>query len=269
MNRFEQRGKVVLITGATSGIGEACAIAFARQGARLALLGRNGTRLSKVVQSAAEISKGEGGSAEGFELDLRQTDQIPATVDEIKRKIGPVDVLLNNAAYAVAGLIEDCPVDQYKRNFEVNFFAVLSLIQAVLPGMKVKRAGQIINVSSGVGKRALPGFSSYCATKFALNGLTESLRLEVKPHGIDVLLISPGRVSSDFHNRIEFYGRWRMRLPPMQMRSPDQIAELILDASRKRMREATVWGPGLAGYHLNYWSPRLVDFLLAKKYPTG
>ena len=134
--------------------------------------------------------------------------------------------------------------------------------------MKAQRSGQIINVSSGVGKRALPGFSSYSATKFALNGFTESLRLEVRPFGIDVILISPGRVASDFHHRIEFYGRWKMDLPPMQMRSPGRIADLILDASKNRSRERIVWGPGLAGYHLNYWSPKLVDFLLAQKYPT-
>ncbi len=266
MKPYEIKNKVVAITGATSGIGLACAEGFAAAGAKIALIGRD---KAKLLKCAAQVKSMPGASAEGFVLDLANISDIQNVVSQIEKKFGGIDVLINNAGYAVAGLIEDCPVDQYKKNFEVNFFAPLALIQAVIPGMKKKFSGQIINVSSGVGKRALPGFSSYCATKFALNGLTESLRLELAPWNIDVISISPGRVSSEFHKNVEFYGRWKREIPEMNMRTPEKIAKFILSASKKRKREAAVFGPGLVGYHLNYWAPRLVDRLLAKKYPVA
>jgi short-subunit dehydrogenase len=266
LKEFDIENKVVLITGASSGIGRATAVAFAREKAKIALIGRNESALNKVAEEISSLTRKENGSAQVFPLDLSHLDRIPETVARVGKELGGTDILINNAAYAVGGLVEDCPVDQYKKNFEVNFCAPLALIQAVLPGMKQRRSGQIINLTSGVGRRALPGFSSYSATKFALNALTESLRVEVKPFGINVISVSPGRVSSSFHHRIEFYGRWKTELPPMNMRTPEQIAELILNASKKRAREVTVWGPGLWGYHLNYWAPKLADWILAKKY---
>ncbi|OGR87510.1 MAG: hypothetical protein A3A86_00950 [Elusimicrobia bacterium RIFCSPLOWO2_01_FULL_60_11] len=266
MSRFEIKGKVIAITGATSGIGLAAAKLFARKGAKVALIGRGADRVEKAVEEARAASNG---TVEGFVLELKDAPQIGSTVDKIRGKFGDVDVLINNAAYAVAGLAEDCPVEKYKENFEVNFFAPLTFIQAVIPGMKKKKSGQIINISSGVGKRALPGFSSYCATKFALNGLTESLRLELAPWDIDVISISPGTVSTPFHKNVQFYGRWKVDIAAMNMRTPEKIAEFILSASRSRRREATVFGPGLIGYHINYWAPWLVDRLLAKKYPVS
>lgn len=265
MKSFDVRNKVVFVTGASSGIGRAAAIAFAKAGAKLALASRN----EHVLKETAEHINRNNGIAQIVPLDLSQISLIPQAVEKVKKNLGSVDVLINAAAYAVGGLAEDCPIEQYRKNFEVNFYAPLALIQSVLPDMKQKHCGQIINISSGVGWRALPAASAYSATKSALNALTESLRLEVKPFGIDVILVSPGRVASDFHNRIEFYGRHKMKIPEMQMRSPEQLADLILKASHKRWREARVWGPGRIGYHLNYWCPKLVDWLLSKKYPVS
>lgn len=264
MKKFETRAKVILITGASSGIGASSALLFAREGGRVALVGRNANALASVQE---QIRSG-GGEAYSFPFDLAQTDKILEVVKEIKEKMGPIDILMNNAGYAVTGLVEDCPVEEYRKNFDVNFYAPIALIQAVLPDMKKKRSGQIINVSSGVGRRALPGVSAYSSTKFALNGLTESLRLELKQFGIDVIAIFPGRVASQFHDRIESYGRLKLKLPPIRMNKSEKVARLILKASQQRKREATVWGPGAIGYHLNYWLPQLVDRLLLKRFPV-
>ncbi len=266
MPQYEIKNKVVAITGATSGIGEACARSFAEAGAKVAVIGRNAAKVEKVVSAVRSIP---GGVAEGFVLDLSDLAQIPKVAAQIQAKFGGIDVLVNNAAYAVGGLAEETPVEQYKKNFEVNFFAPLALIQAVIPGMKKRRSGQIINVSSGVGRRALPGFSSYCTTKFALNGLSESLRLELAPWNIDVISIFPGRVDSNFHDNVEFYGQWKRPIVKSSMKSSEALGRFILDASIHRKREATVFGPGKIGYHINYWAPRLVDKILARKYPIS
>ena len=262
---YDVKGKVVLVTGASVGIGRETAIAFAKAGGKIALVSRD----AQSLEAARKEIEQEGGTARAFPCDLSRLETIPSVVEAVAKNLGPVDVLINNAGYAVTGLVEDCPVDQYKKNFEVNFFAPVALIQAVLPEMKKKRSGQIINVSSGVGRRALPGFSAYSSTKFALCGLTESLRVEVRSFGIDVIAIFPGRVESKFHERIESYGRLNLKFPPIPMRPPVEIAEFILNASKKRKREATVWGPGRVGYHLNYWAPKLVDRLLARRFPVN
>lgn len=263
MKTFDLKGKTVLITGASVGIGRETAFAFSRAGARVALTARS---LSGLESAAGKI-RSEGGEAEAFPFDLSDVAGIAALVARVREKMGPINVLINNAAYAVTGLVEDCPLEQYRKNFEVNFYAPIALIQAVLPDMKRLGEGQIINVSSGVGRRALPGVSPYCTTKFALCGLSESLRLEVKRYGVDVIVIFPGRVESEFHKRIESYGKLNRKLPPIPMQPAEKIGRFILEASLRRKREATVFGPGRIGYHLNYFAPKLVDRLLEKRFP--
>ncbi|OGR80659.1 MAG: hypothetical protein A3I11_05840 [Elusimicrobia bacterium RIFCSPLOWO2_02_FULL_39_32] len=264
LKSFEVKDKVVFITGASSGIGKATALAFAKRGAKIALSARDILALKAV---AKEIERC-GGVCSVYPLDLYKLNEIPEIIKKVKQELGGVDILINNAGYAVTGLVEDCPLEQFRKNFEMNFFAPIALIQAVLPEMKEKRSGQVINVSSGVGLRALPGVASYSATKFALNGLTESLRLEVKGFGIDVILIFPGRVETKFHERIESYGRLNRKLPPIPMQPAEKLGQFILEASEKRSRMAMIWGPGKIGYHLNYWAPKLVDKLLLKRFPV-
>jgi short-subunit dehydrogenase len=230
----------------------------------VALVGRQQKNLEEVV---GEILR-DGGVASSFTFDLARVSAIPHLVEQIEERFASsVDVLVNNAAWGVAGLVEDLPIEHYRRSFEVNLFAPIGLIQAVLPGMKQKRSGQIIMVTSGVGKRALPGFSAYCATKFALNGLTESLRIEVKPFGIDVISFSPGPVATRFHERIATFGQIKLQFPKIrQMRTAEEVAQKIFEASKKRKRELTLPGQGKLGYHLNYWAPSVLDWIISRSY---
>ena len=267
MNKFDVADKTVLITGASSGVGRSLAIAYAKEGARLALVGRNEKALAETCRRVKEV--GGSGICAPFIFDLARTNKIAELTVAVKDRLGQgIEVLVNNAAYAVEGLVEDCPIDEYKKNFDVNFYAPIALIQSVLPDMMKKRAGQIINVSSGLGLRALPGISAYSATKFALNALTESLRLEVRSFGIDVICIFPGRVESCFHENVQSYGKVKRTLPNLGKKIPDEIAKAIVRASKFRKRSWTANGAGKLGYHLNYWAPHWADYIIEKKFPV-
>lgn len=261
--RYDLNGKVVLVTGGSAGIGRATAEAFALAGAKVALVARNEAALERAVRQIRQA----GGLAHAFPFNLVKIDELPNLVARIAQQLGPVDVLVNNAGIFVGGLVQDCPLDAYRENFEINFFACLKLIQSVLPEMKRRRSGQIINISSCAGTRATPAHSAYCSTKFALNGLTESLRLEVQSAGIDVILISPGPVESELHARASFYGRWRRGDDaPKRALSAERMARMIVCASRHRRRSATTPGSAFLLHHLNYWVPELLDWVLLKRF---
>ena len=251
MKNFELKNKVVLITGSSSGIGKAAAAAFAKAGAHLALVARNEPALQ---QLRAELS-GLGNKIEIFPFDLTQVEKIPALIEQVRQRLGAVDVLINNAGAGMAGLLEDCPMEEIRANFNVNFFAPLQLIRAVLPDMKQKKSGQIINLCSGLGRRGLPGYACYSSEKFAISGLTESLRLETAPWGIDVILVFPGSVSSEFNRRTQFFGTWKVPQPSVRPQPAEKIGNLILRASQQRLREVSSFGPGMLLGHLNYWFP--------------
>ena len=206
------------------------------------------------------------GQVEIFPFDLMKINSIAGLIQNIEEYFNDtVDILVNSAGFAVLGLIENVPIDAYKKNLQLNYFAPLRLIQTVLPGMKKKQAGQIINLFSGVGKRGLPGVSPYGVTKFALNGLTESLRVEVSQYNIDVILFSPGLVQSDFRTNQNIYGRLKETFTDGKTVTAKLVAEKIVKASVKRKRDVILSFKTLLGIHVNYWFPALLDKILAKK----
>jgi short-subunit dehydrogenase len=260
---FSIKNKVVLVTGASSGIGRETAKAFARKGARVALTGRN----IEALETTIRYLKNEGCIVGAFPFDLTNFNKIPKMVEDVQKYFGDsVDVLVNSAGIAILGLVEDVPADAYHRNLQINFFAPLELIKAVIPGMKKKRDGQIINISSGVGKNGLPGVSSYCVSKFALNALTESLRIELAPYNIKVILFSPGLVATGFNDRIEIYGELKEKFTGGKMAAPEETAEIIVQVSENAKREVVLSLRTKMGYHLNYWAPSLFDFILKCKF---
>ena len=191
-------GKVVVITGASSGLGEAAARLLAAQGARLVLAARRAERL----QSLTKAVTADGGQALAVTTDVADRGQVQALVDGAVKAFGRVDVMLNNAGVMPQSLLERLKVDEWDRMIDVNIKGVLYGIAAALPVMKAQSSGHFINVSSVAGHRVGPGSTVYAATKFAVRALSEGLRQEVKPYNVRTTVISPGAVATELPDSV-------------------------------------------------------------------
>lgn len=187
------QGKIVVITGASSGLGEATARLLSAQGATVVLGARRVDRL----QSLADELNGGGGKALAITTDVTDYDQVKKLVDAAVQTYGRVDVIINNAGLMPSSPLERLKIDDWNRMIDVNIKGVLYGIAAALPYMKEQRAGHIINVSSVAGHKVRAGAAVYAATKHAVRALSEGLRQEVKPYNIRTTVISPGIVASE------------------------------------------------------------------------
>ena len=186
--------KVVLITGASTGIGLATAKAFAARGATLMLAARDHQQLFE----AAQVCRSLGARCEALPTDIQNYSQVRALVEQTVKHFGGIDVLVNNAGVGQAGLFHLQKWDDINRTLLTNLQGTLALAHAALPQMVAQGSGIIVNVSSVIGKRAMPGLAPYCATKFALWGFSDSLRLELKPFGIHVCHFCPTTTATEF-----------------------------------------------------------------------
>jgi NADP-dependent 3-hydroxy acid dehydrogenase YdfG len=191
-------GKVIVITGASSGLGEATAKLLSAQGAVVVLAARRKDR----IQSLAKALTGNGGQALAITTDVAVRQQLQHLVDSAVDAYGRVDVMINNAGLMPQALLERLQVDEWERMIDVNLKGVLYGIAAALPIMKQQRSGHFINVSSVAGHKVGPGFAVYSATKFTVRALTEGLRQEVKPYNIRTTVISPGAVATELPNSV-------------------------------------------------------------------
>lgn len=191
-------GKVVVITGASSGLGEAAARHLASLGATVVLGAR---RLERITLLAAELS-GAGASAVAIETDVTKISDVRNLVDQAVQRFGRIDVMINNAGLMPQSLMEKLLVDEWDRMVDVNIKGVLYGIAAALPHMQKQMSGQIINVSSVAGHKVRPGGTIYSATKTAVRVISEGLRQEVKPYNIRTAIISPGAVDTELPNTI-------------------------------------------------------------------
>lgn len=257
---MEIRGKTVLVTGASEGIGRATAIAFARAGARIVLAAR---RLERLDEVAKEIAA-SGGEAFAVVADVADDASVDAMARAATERFGGVDILVNNAGYGLMGPLAELAVDDVRQNFEVNVFGVLRCVRAVVPEMRRRGGGHIVNVSSVLGGMTLPYLGPYAATKHALNALTASLRAELRPDRIGVSLIVPGRIDTGFSENAQ---RPTGHRSPGAYRGipPERVAAAILGAVRHNRRRVTApfW----------YWpipvaralAPDIIDARLEKK----
>ena len=191
--------KVALVTGCSSGIGLETAIKLAKAGYQTFASMRDTTKSAKLEQAL----KNKNLPVDIIKLDVNDTDSITLAINQILTKHQRIDVLVNNAGYGQFGCLEDLSVDDFRKQFETNFFSVISLIQKVAPIMREQKSGVIVNVSSVGGRMGLPGISAYISTKFALEGLSECLRYELGQFGIQTTLIEPGVVKTNFFNSMQ------------------------------------------------------------------
>lgn len=276
-------GKTVLITGCSSGIGEAAALRLAKAKWKVFASARHAEVLGKLKQAGCET----------LALDVRDEASMAAAVAEIERREGAIGVLVSNAGYAQAGALEEIAPDALRGQFETNVFGLLRLTQLVLPGMRKAGRGRIVNIGSMGGKLTLPGYGAYHATKYAVEALSDELRFELKGFGIDVVLIEPGMIRTAFGevaaSKVEavktdspyaFYNREVVRLSqeayvkgPFAMLSggPDAVAKVIARALRAQRPRAryTVTPSATVLLTLRRWlSDAMWDSFLRMNFPA-
>lgn len=188
--------KVAVVTGSSSGIGYETSLALAREGFLTYSTMRN---LEKGSGIKSDSDK-ENLPLKILQLDVTDDASVSKAVQSIISDSGRIDVIVNNAGYGLAGAFEDLSLDEIKQQYETNFFGVVRVTQAVLPIMRKQKSGKIINISSAAGRFGYPGASAYVSTKFAMEGLSESLSYELDPFGIKVILVEPGVIRTNFGN---------------------------------------------------------------------
>lgn len=237
------KGKVVIVTGASSGIGLATARAFAQAGA--------------VVVPASRRSNPP--------CDVTQPDQVRQLVQRTLEQHGRIDILVNNAGIGLRASVADTKLTDARRVMAVNFFGAWEMIRAVLPAMWRQGHGQVVNVSSVIGVVATPGNAIYCASKFALRALSDALRLELHGSGVEVISILPGYTDTPFfENQIRYSGP--VRRHPGRGQSPERVARAIVRACRWHRREVTLTFWGNVGCRAARWVPGLVEWALRRAF---
>lgn len=254
------RDQVVVITGASSGIGKATAIEFAKRGANLALAARREFGLEKTANDCRKF----GVQAIVVSTDVSKEDEVQNLATRAIAQFGQIDIWINNAGVYMMGEIKDTPVDAMRRLFDINYFGMVHGCKAVLPYMLERGRGQIINTGSQAGKMAYREAGTYCASKFAMTAFTDALRQELYGTGVSISLVMPNSTDTPlFHYSANFAGR---EIKPMEPVSPAQdVADLFirLAATKERESYVTAFPKALAAMHAV--APDLHDRLISKQ----
>jgi len=264
-----KKEKIAIVTGSSSGIGLLTAVELAKAGFRVVASMRDLNRRGPLDQASAGVT----GQIDVRRLDVTDFASIPAFVEGIVRDHGRIDVLVNNAGFAMAGFAEDMKLEEIQRQFDTNFFGAVAMTQAVLPVMRRQQTGHIIMVSSIGGLCGAPSISSYEASKHALEGWSESLRLEINSVGIKVVLVEPGSFQTDIWTRGAVMGekatkesspnyhrslRMREAVKNIQKRDPIAVARLIVRiAQDPNPTLRYLIGPDA---HIQLWMKRLLPW---------
>ncbi|WP_404442909.1 SDR family oxidoreductase [Sutcliffiella horikoshii] len=232
------QGKYIVITGASGGIGKALAFEVAKRGATPVLMARSLDKLEKV---AAQIKLNHQVEAPSYQLDVRKQKDIEHTFQQLMTDIPAVDVLVNNAGYGKFDDIADLSLDDMSGMFEVNVYGLIACTKMVLPSMLEQNQGHIINIASQAGKIATPKSSVYAATKHAVLGFTNSMRMELYDTNIFVTSVNPGPIRTEFFDIADSSGSYKQKVDKWML-EPEYVAKRIADAMFTRTREINLPG---------------------------
>lgn len=236
--------RTILITGATAGFGKHIVEAFLKNGDKVIATGRNLPNRQEIYRQERQTYAGK---IFEYALDVIKKDEIAACLQAVEKDHGKIDILINNAGYGLFGALEDLTEEEIRYQMEVNFFGTINVTKAFLPMLR-KSGGKIFNFSSVFGFMGFPLTSLYCASKFAVEGLTESLRGELAPHGVQVCLIEPGGYKTNFGTSISWgkstpnspyakqsnnYQALRVKISEKNKQMPTEVAEGLLKLSLK------------------------------------
>ncbi len=258
--------KVAIVTGASSGIGAEISLQLSAKGYVVFMAARRAEKLAEV----AELCNAAGGQAIAVQTDVTDQSQVEALVARAVDEFGRVDVMVNNAGYGVSGRVAEITDDQMRRIFDVNFFGLWYGCQAVAPVMIAQRSGHIFNVSSVIGKRGTPFNGAYCATKFAVCGLSDSMRIELAAHNVKVTTVCPGMTDTPFFDAVDrssstrkSSSRDKSRFKALRTMQPAaHVARKVIVAIGKNRPEMVFTPGGKLMAFLSALSPRLVDYMM-------
>ncbi|MES2646106.1 MAG: SDR family oxidoreductase [Bacteroidota bacterium] len=259
-------GKVAWVTGASGGIGEAIALAFAAKGSSLVLSARSHESLNKV---AGKCKAAGAGNVLILPLDLTHSDGFQSMAADIVKQMGAIDILVNNGGVSQRALVKDASIELYRQIMEINFFGTVAITKAVLPYMIAKKSGQIITISSLVGKIGSPLRSGYAASKHALHGFFDSLRAEVQDENIKVLMVCPGFIKTNISvNALNAAGNKTGKMDKNQETGmlPTVLADRILKAMAAGKQEIYVGGKERLILYIKRFFPALVNGIVRKKH---
>jgi short-subunit dehydrogenase len=251
------RDKTALITGASSGIGRALATALAKQGANVVLVARNEPKLHELERELAP----HPGQRLVAPADVAKPDQVERAIAATLGRFGRIDVLVNNAGKGFCGSVEQTSLEEFRDLFDTNFFGAFHFTRAVAQHMIQRRSGTIIQISSLNGFCAVPLGSAYCASKFALEAMSKSARLELHKHNVHVLIVRPGLTDTEFFDRSKNFHE-RNPFPLRRLMSENDVAAKILRAAARHRRDLVLTADGKMLWWLMKLSPRLVDRIL-------
>lgn len=258
----------LLITGASEGIGKATALVFAQNGYNVVLAAREPQRLNSVAQDICA----KGGNALAVPMDVTDPQQVNTLVEKALTAYGHIDVLVNNAGICSSGLMEKTSLEDWHKVIDVNLWGYVHTIQALLPQFLERKAGTIVNVGSFGGKVPLPYMTLYCTSKYAITGLTETLRLELEAKGIQVCGVHPSATKTGFIKRSIFRGRDEQETNQRQQQmkqfidsplasKPEDVAQAIWDVVKHPQAEVVV-GTATAATATYRFAPGLMKWIL-------
>ena len=254
------KNKLVIVTGASSGIGKACAIEFAQKGANVVLVARS---QSKLEELAVQISS-YGVQVLSVVADVSREEDCKKMVEKALLKFGKIDVLVNNAGISMRASFSDIDVSVLKKVMDVNFWGTVYCTRYALASI-IENKGSVVGVSSIAGYKGLPGRTGYSSSKFAMHGFLESLRLENLSHGLHVLIACPGFTASNIRNTaLTGDGTSQGETPrdEQKMMQPEEVAAYIVNAVIKRKDRLTLTFNGKLTVLLNKFFPKLIDKLV-------